>query len=153
MPESYTQFLVGLASSHVGRSLLSVTKVAPLPFWLWAPQSHSRGCPETLEFLRKPARVESWKQTLKASGYWPKFMWKWKDVGQFLRWSWERWLFPTKASNKPLGNNGFLLAETSSIFIVAVATPSCSGGPSPQCEGSQQRNMPSWGRSEHLYYL
>lgn len=62
VPEGSKQFLVDLASHHGSPSLPSVNKVEPLPFQIWPPQPHSRGCPKiTSELLRKPAMVESWK--------------------------------------------------------------------------------------------
>ena len=57
----------------------------------------------------------------------------------------------TRAPDKLLSNERSLSPESSLPFTVA-GVPLCwFGRPSPQCQGNQEKNVPSRGRCEHLH--
>ena len=59
----------------------------------------------------------------------------------------------TRAPDKLLSNERSLSQESSLPFAVAVVPLCCFGGPSPQCQGNQEKNVPRRGRCEYLRHL
>lgn len=73
---------------------------------------------------------------------------EWKKLGLLLRWSWAQPLIQTEAPDNPLSTERFQLTGVSSALHGSSGSGSTEllWETSPQCEGSQEKNMPSRGR-------